>query len=46
LLRVAVRHRRSAPSAVVAGAHDPIASPLDRLGRHLWRRPPPLLLGV
>ena len=46
LLRVAVQRRRSAPPQVVASAHNPISSPLDRLGRHLWRRPPPLLLAV
>jgi hypothetical protein len=46
LLRVAVRRRRSAPTQVIASARNPISSPLDRLGRHLWRRPPPLLLAV
>jgi hypothetical protein len=46
LLRVALRRRRTAPRPVVARAHHPRSSPLDRLGRHLWRRPPPLLLAV
>lgn len=46
LLRIAVRRRRSAPPPVVASADNPLSSPLDRLGRHLWRRPPPLLLAV
>jgi hypothetical protein len=46
LLRVAVRRRRSEHTPAVAGADSATASPLDRLGRHLWRRPPPLPLGV
>ena len=46
LLRIAVRRRRSAHPPAVASPGSPSASPLDRLGRHLWRRPPPLPLGV
>jgi hypothetical protein len=46
LLRVAVRRRRSSHPPAVASPDSPTASPLDRLGRHLWRRPPPLHLGV
>jgi hypothetical protein len=46
LLRVAMRRRRRAPVAIVAGAHRSTATPLDRFGRHLWRRPPPLLLAA
>ena len=42
LRAIARRQRTAAPPA-----RRPVAravSPLDRLGRHLWRRPPPLLL--
>jgi hypothetical protein len=42
LRAIARRHRTAAPPT-----RRPVAravSPLDRLGRHLWRRPPPLLL--
>jgi hypothetical protein len=46
LLRIAVRRRRCARPPAVARADSSITSPLDRLGRHLWRRPPPLPLGV
>jgi hypothetical protein len=46
LLRIAVRRRRAAHPSVVARADGSPTSPLDRLGRHLWRRPPPLPLGV
>jgi hypothetical protein len=45
LLRAIVRRRRTTPVVV----RRPIAlavPPLDRLGRHLWRRPPPLILGI
>jgi hypothetical protein len=45
LLRVIARRRRAAAPF----ARRPAAlavSPLDRLGRHLWRRPPPLLLDI
>jgi hypothetical protein len=45
LLRAIVRRRRT--TAVVT--FGPIArsvAPLERLGRHLWRRPPPLLLDI
>jgi hypothetical protein len=43
LLRAIVERRRTRAAAIAR----PIArsvSPLERLGRHLWRRPPPLLL--
>jgi hypothetical protein len=46
LLRVAARRRRSAHPPAVVRPESPTGSPLDRLGRHLWRRPPPLPLGV
>ncbi len=46
LLRLAIRRRRSAPAAIVARAHRAPATPLGRFGRHLWRRPPPLLLAA
>jgi hypothetical protein len=46
LLRIAIRRRRSAPAAIVAWALRPTATPLGRFGRHLWRRPPPLLLAL
>jgi hypothetical protein len=43
LLRAMVRRRRTiAPR--VDGARTRNVSPLERVGRHLWRRPPPLLL--
>ncbi len=45
LLRAIVRRRRSAP-VVVPRPRALAVTPLDRLGRHLWRRPPPLLLGI
>ena len=43
LLRAAVRRRGAPPTAspLPAGCD---ASPLDRIGRHVWRRPPPDLL--
>ncbi len=45
LLRVIARRRRAAaPSSRRPAALA--VSPLDRLGRHLWRRPPPLLLDI
>jgi hypothetical protein len=46
LLRAGIRRRRTTAVRVVAGTHATIASPLDRIGRHLWRRPPPLPLAV
>jgi hypothetical protein len=46
LLRAAARHRRTAHPPAVGRPDSPTGSPLDRLGRHLWRRPPPLPLGV
>jgi hypothetical protein len=46
LLRVALRRRRSAHPPAGATPDFSTTSPLDRLGRHLWRRPPPLTLGV
>jgi hypothetical protein len=43
LLRAMVRRRRAvAPRISRAFARS--VSPLERVGRHLWRRPPPLLL--
>jgi hypothetical protein len=46
MLRAAIRRRRH----TVAGVGTPVpphcASPLDQLGQHLWRRPPPRLLEV
>src|SRR5579864_1359584 len=45
LLRAIVRRR----SGTLEGTRRPLrvaASPIDRLGSHLWRRPPPLLLDV
>jgi hypothetical protein len=45
LLRAIVRRRRTA-SIVAARPLARSVPPLDRLGRHLWRRPPPLLLGI
>jgi hypothetical protein len=46
LLRVAIRRRRTAAAALAARAYTTIAPPLDRIGRHVWRRPPPLPLAV
>jgi hypothetical protein len=46
LLRLAIRRRRSAAPAARATASRHPVSPLDQLGRHLWRRPPPLLLAA
>jgi hypothetical protein len=45
LLRAIVRRRRS--RAIVAfRPSSRWVAPLERLGRHLWRRPPPLLLAI
>jgi hypothetical protein len=45
LLRAAVRRRRAGSSPVrLTGRATP--SPLESLGRHAWRRPPPLLLAA
>jgi hypothetical protein len=46
LLSVAIRRRRSPTPRPVATALPCLAPPLHRFGRHLWRRPPPLLLSV
>lgn len=43
LLRAAARRWFSAPANVASPARRS-ASPLDRLGLHIWRRPPPLLV--
>jgi hypothetical protein len=43
LLRAMVR-RRQAVAPRIAQAFARSVSPLERVGRHLWRRPPPLLL--
>jgi len=43
LLRAIVRRRPRAVASIRRPAIETIA-PIDRLGRHLWRRPPPLLL--
>ena len=45
LLRVIARRRRAAAPSTRRPAALAV-SPLDRLGRHLWRRPPPLLLDI
>jgi hypothetical protein len=45
LLRAIVRRRRTTPVVVIRPVGRAVP-PLDRLGRHLWRRPPPLLLGI
>ena len=44
LRAIARRRKTAAPSARRPAALA--VSPLDRLGRHLWRRPPPLLLDI
>jgi hypothetical protein len=46
LLRAATRRIREALPQVKAPAHRRAPAPLDCLGRHLWRRPPPVLLDV
>jgi hypothetical protein len=46
LLRLAIRRRRSAATPARTAANRHRVSPLDQLGRHLWRRPPPLPLAV
>jgi hypothetical protein len=46
LLRVIVRRGRRAPAPASCVAAIRGVSPLDQLGRHLWRRPPPALLTV
>jgi hypothetical protein len=45
LLRAIVRRRRTT-AVVTFGPIGRIVAPLERLGRHLWRRPPPLLLDI
>ncbi len=45
LLRAIVRRRRAAPPVVCRPAAR-VVSPLERVGLHLWRRPPPHLLAV
>jgi hypothetical protein len=44
LLRAAVRRRRARPMPVALPVGFDTPSLFDRLGRDLWRRPPPLLL--
>jgi hypothetical protein len=46
MLRVASRRVRRALPQVLTPAQRRAPAPLDGLGRHLWRRPPPLLLDV
>jgi hypothetical protein len=43
LVRAMVRRRRRVPASIRRPAIETMA-PIDRLGDHLWRRPPPLLL--
>jgi hypothetical protein len=43
LVRAILRRRRRAIASIRRPAFERIA-PIDRLGRHLWRRPPPLIL--
>ena len=45
LLRAIVRRYRFAPPVFSRPAAR-VVSPLERVGRHLWQRPPPLLLAV
>lgn len=45
LLRAIVRRRRTA-TVLAPLPIDRAVAPLERLGRHLWSRPPPLLLAV
>jgi hypothetical protein len=45
LLRAIVRRRRTTAVATFGPIGRSVA-PLERLGRHLWRRPPPLLLDI
>lgn len=45
LLRAIARRRRTAAPAIGRPAAH-VVSPIDRIGRHLWRRPPPLLLDL
>jgi hypothetical protein len=46
LLSVAIRRRRAPTPRPAAAPLPRLAPPLRRFGRHLWRRPPPLLLDV
>lgn len=46
LLRVASRRVRHPLPQRLIPAHRHATAPLDGLGKHLWRRPPPLLLSV
>jgi hypothetical protein len=46
LLSAAVRRRRASSLPPAATPLPFLAPPLHRLGSHLWRRPPPLLLNV
>lgn len=46
LLRHAVRRRRHRAPRIAVPRNGPWKAPLDGVGRHLWRRPPPLLLDV
>ena len=45
LLRAILRRRRTAAPVIFRPAAH-VVSPLERVGRHLWRRPPPLLLDI
>jgi hypothetical protein len=46
MLRHAICRRRHTVAGVGTPVHHQCASPLDQLGRHLWRRPPPQPLEV
>jgi hypothetical protein len=46
MLRAATRQVREPLPPALKPAHRRASAPLDGLGRHLWRRPPPLLLDV
>ncbi len=45
-VRAAIRRRRAVPGPVALPREVDALSLFDRLGRELWRRPPPLLLDV
>jgi hypothetical protein len=45
-VHAAIRRRRAVPSPVAVAHEVSAISLFDRLGRDLWRRPPPLLLDV
>jgi hypothetical protein len=46
LVRAAIRRRRAVPKPVSVAHEVEALSLFDRLGRDLWRRPPPLLLDI